>query len=85
MTAAMTAFSSQSEPMLGSAAGVRMRMRQAATPARKPAKRERAGDDPVGAHAHQPGGIEVFRRAAHADAEQRALEHHRGDAPAWRR
>lgn len=38
ITAAMTAFSNQSEPMLGSAAGERMRMRQAATPASSPAK-----------------------------------------------
>ena len=38
ITAAITAFSSQSEPMLGSAAGERIRISVAATPARKPAK-----------------------------------------------
>ncbi len=37
MTAAMTAFSSQSVPMFGVADGVRIRIRAAAMPASRPA------------------------------------------------
>ena len=57
--------------MSGSAAPSAHEDQHARDAGEQPGVGERAGDHPVGAHAHQPGGIEVLRGASHGDAEQR--------------
>ena len=41
----------------------------------QPGVGERTGDDPVGAHPHQPGGVEVLCRASNGEPEHRPAEH----------